>query len=356
MIPADFNDRLKSEARRLGFDDVGIATAVTPPDYPNFLAWLDAGRHAGMTYMERHAAAREHPDSILAEVRSVVIASVVYGTKPIREPTATEGRSARYAQGADYHDFLWDRLGQLLTWIQHEIPLTRGRAVADTAPLLERDFARLAGLGWIGKNTMLIGRKLGSFTVLGALLLDLDLQPDLPFQLDHCGTCTRCLDACPTDAFVAPYQLDARKCISYWTIEHRGMIPEPMARELHGWAFGCDICQDVCPWNRKSPETRHPELASDERWSMPDLMGWLSADPAQFRRDLKGKAQSRAKRSGLLRNAALILGVRKVEPAIEALSGLLTDPDQTIRESARWALEEIGTAAALEKLERLPLP
>ena len=160
---------------------------------------------------------------------------------------------ARYARGGDYHEVLWEKLGALLAWLQAERPGLRGRAVADTAPLLERDFARLAGLGWIGKNTMLIDRRIGSFTVLGSLLVDLELEYDAPHATHHCGTCTRCLDACPTGAFDGPNRLDAGKCLSYWTIEHRGPIPAEVAADLDGWAFGCDVCQDVCPWNRKAP-------------------------------------------------------------------------------------------------------
>ncbi len=176
--------------------------------------------------------------------------------------------------------------------------------MADTAPLLERDFARLAGLGWIGKNTMLIDRRLGSFTVLGALLVDVELRPDEPHHASHCGTCTRCLDACPTDAFDGPYRLDARKCISYWTIEHRGPIPDEFADRLDGWVFGCDVCQDVCPWNRKAPPGREPALEPRPEWTHPDLIELLARDPAELSRALKGTALSRAKRAGLLRNAA----------------------------------------------------
>ncbi len=150
--------------------------------------------------------------------------------------------------------------------------------MADTAPLLERDFARLAGLGWIGKNTMLIDRRLGSFTFLGALLVDAELEYDAPHDADHCGTCTLCLDVCPTQAFTGPYELDSRRCISYWTIEHKGAIPEATASELNGWVFGCDVCQDVCPWNRKAPAGRLLELSARDEWKDPDLLEWLRAN------------------------------------------------------------------------------
>ena len=263
MTPESLTDGLKLEAARLGFDAIGIAPAVQAPGFPQYLEWLESGHEAGMEYMRKNATKRAHPDSLLDGVRSVVVLSMVYGRNEPEStpPTSSQGKVARYARGADYHRVLWDKLEALLTWIRTECPTVRGRAVADTAPLLERDFARLAGLGWIGKNTMLISRRLGSFTALGAILIDAELAYDAPHLADHCGTCTRCLDACPTDAFVGPYQLDARRCISYWTIEHRGMLADHEAAELHGWVFGCDICQDVCPWNRKAPPGR------EARWN-----------------------------------------------------------------------------------------
>ena len=315
MTPHDLTSRLKCEAFRLGFDDVGIAPAVPAPGYPGFLQWLDAGHHAGMEFMSRHATSREHPQSVLDGVCSVVVVSIVYGQREpgTDSPSSTTGKVARYAQGGDYHRVLWDKLEALLTWLRTEFPTVRGRAVVDTAPLLERDFARLAGLGWIGKNTMLISRRLGSFTFLGALLIDVELAYDEPHQKNHCGTCTRCLDACPTQAFVGPYQLDAGRCISYWTIEHRGVLADHEAAALDGWVFGCDICQDVCPWNRKAPPGRQPELGDRPEWTDPDLIEWLTMDPARWKARLKGTALARAKRVGLLRNAALVLGTPRLE-------------------------------------------
>lgn len=343
-MPDELTTRLKAEAARLGFDFVGVAPAVAPPGYPHFLDWLEAGCAAGMDYLPARAEARRDPTAVLPGVRSVVVAGFVYGA-PADEPTETQGKVARYAQGGDYHKLLWTRLGALLEWLRVERPGTVGRAVSDTAPLLERDFARLAGLGWIGKNTMLIGPKLGSFTVLGALLVDADLAPDAPFEADRCGTCTRCLDACPTDAFDGPYRLDARRCISYWTIEHRGPMPDAMADSLDGWAFGCDVCQDVCPWNRKAPPAREPALAPREDWTNPDLIAWLDRDADAWAESLRGTALKRAKRSGLVRNAALILGTRGVVESVPALVRLLDDPDPTVRWAADRALRRIAPAA-----------
>jgi epoxyqueuosine reductase len=341
MDADDLATRLKEEARRLGFDFVGIAPAVSPPGYPQFLDWLAAGCAAEMSYLGDKAEARRHPESVLPGVRTVVVTGFVYGEPSPPSSSETQGKVARYAQGGDYHEVLWRRLDALLGWLRTERPGMIGRAVADTAPLLERDHARLAGLGWIGKNTMLIQPRLGSFTVLGALLVDIDLSPDRPFEADRCGTCTRCLDACPTDAFDGPYRLDASRCISYWTIEHRGSMPDEAAESLDGWAFGCDVCQDVCPWNRKAPKGREPALAPREEWVNPDLLSWLSREPAEWSTLLKGTALKRAKRVGLLRNAALILGNRRVVEAIPHLERLLDDEDETIRQAATWALDRI---------------
>ena len=337
----ELSERIKAEGQRLGFDLVGIAPAVSPPGFDQYQDWLRHGKEAGMAYMRDREAARSHPDSILPGVGSVVVGAMIYGEKSAATDDPRRGKVARYAQGSDYHDVLWRKLKSLLEWLKAESPGIVGRAVADTAPLMERDYARLAGLGWIGKNTMLIHRRVGSFTVLGALLVDRELAYDAPHESSHCGTCTRCLDACPTGAFDGPNRLDANKCLSYWTIEHRGPIPEAMADRLDGWAFGCDVCQDVCPWNRKAPAGREPALSASGEWTDPDLIAWLESDPAEFRRRLKGTALARAKRSGLVRNAALILGTRCVIEAAPALRRLLADEDATIRDAAKWALSRI---------------
>lgn len=346
----DLAGRLKERALALGFNRVGIAPAQPPPGYPHFLDWLGAGNAAGMDYLARYVEARAHPDGVLEGVKSVVMASLVYGEK--RERPAV-GKVARYAQGEDYHTALRGRLELLAEWLREEVPGVTARAVVDTAPLMERDFARLAGLGWIGKNTMLIDRKLGSFTVLGALLVDVEMEPDAPHASSHCGTCTRCLDACPTDAFDGPYRLDARRCISYWTIEHQGPIPDEAAGSLHGWAFGCDICQDVCPWNRKAPDGRIPELLPKPELEAPDLIEWLTRSKWRWKRLLNNSALRRAGRSGLMRNAALTLGAAGRADAVPALAARLADPgeDPTIRDATAWALRRIDTPEARAALD-----
>jgi epoxyqueuosine reductase len=248
---------------------------------------------------------------------------------------------ARYARGADYHNVLRERLNQLLAWVQQQVPDCKGRGVVDTAPLLERDFARRAGLGWFGKNTMLLNKKLGSYFFLGALLLDLELTPDSPHETRHCGTCTACLDACPTEAFVAPGVLDSRRCISYLTIELRGPIREELRQPMGNWIFGCDICQEVCPWNRKAPFATEPALQPRADLENVDPLELLAISEEEFRQRFRGTALLRTKRRGLVRNVAIALGNSGNPNALPALQRALADPDPLIQEAAAWAIAQI---------------
>ena len=340
--PSRLARRIKEQAAALGFDLVGIAPAVAPMGFGSFLDWLERGHDAGMEYMRRHAEARAHPGNVLEGVRSVVMVGLSYKpAEPDPEPSPSTGKVARYARGRDYHKVLRKRLERLLDWLRAEVPGAEGRAVVDTAPLMERDYARLAGLGWIAKNTMLINPHVGSYTLLGALLTDLELEPDAPFEANHCGTCTRCLDACPTDAFAAPGVLDARRCISYWTIEHRGPLPDAVAENLDGWLFGCDVCQEVCPWNRKGPPGLDPDLRADPRRVAPDLLELLAFDEDAVASLINGSALTRAKRSGLLRNAAALLASRCEAEALPPLNALLDDVDPTVRDAASRAIDRI---------------
>ena len=320
MTTAELTQHLKAEALRLGFDRVGIAPSVSPPGHAHLVNWLKAGHGAGMTYMQRHVELRRHPDALLEGVRSVVMVSLVYGEHVHESSSPVHGKIARYARGLDYHRILWDKLEELLAWLRQQCPGINGRALADTAPLMERDFARLAGMGWIGKNTMIINRALGSFT----------------------------------DAFVSAYQIDARRCISYWTIEHKGPIAEEFAGELQGWVFGCDVCQDVCPWNRKAPAGRLVELQGRLEWSDPDLIERLDRDEDAWRTALRGTALVRTKRVGLVRNAALVLGQRHVAAAVPALARRLADAgeDPVVQAAAAWALGRIGTGKAIDALRQ----
>jgi epoxyqueuosine reductase len=334
--------RIKQQAGTLGFELVGIAPAVEADGFAHLEDWLAQGFAGDMEYMHRYGEAHRHPQSILPNVKSVVMVGINYKQAAGSGPQAANtGHISCYAAGADYHDVLRGKLKALFEWIQSEVPGTRGRAVIDTAPLLERDFARRAGLGWFGKNTMLIDKRFGSFFFIGALLLDLALQADPPFETAHCGSCTRCLDACPTDAFVAPYQLDARRCISYLTIELRGAIAEELRPLMDDWIFGCDVCQDVCPWNRKSPVGQDAALqssAADLRVSLIEIVG-LSEEA--FRARYRHTPLWRTKRAGLVRNAAIALGNVGDETALPALEHIRDDPAPTIREAAAWAITQI---------------
>jgi epoxyqueuosine reductase len=333
---------LQDEARRLGFGPMGVCPAVEPTGFSRLREWLDAGFGGSMHYLEDRYQAYQHPRHVLAGVRSIVVLAQRYRT--VEPPTAVPpgfGRISRYAWGTDYHDLLHDRLKQLAAFVRAARPEAKVRGVVDSAPLLEREFAQLAGLGWIGKHTLLLNREVGSWFFLCALLTDQELVPDAATETDHCGTCTACLDACPTDAFVAPYVLDARKCLSYTTIELREAIPLEL-RAAHGdWVFGCDVCQDVCPWNRKAPSIEEPELAPREGTAPLDLIALFDLDEASFRKRFRGTPLWRAKRRGLLRNAAIVLGNQRAVQAVPALQKGTTDEEPLIREACAWALQQI---------------
>jgi epoxyqueuosine reductase len=333
--------RLKQQAHALGFDPAGVAPATEADGLDRLRDWLRCGFAGNMDYMERHAGARRHPSSILPAVRSVVMVGMNYKPADENDSPPGHGNVARYARGLDYHDVLRDRLKRLLAWLQFERPGCHGRAVVDTAPLLERDFARRAGLGWFGKNTMLLNKRLGSYFFLGALLVDVELQRDAPHTAGHCGTCTRCLDACPTQAFPAPGVLDSRRCISYLTIEHRGDLPLEWRSQLEGWVFGCDVCQEVCPWNRKAPTGLVPELQPRRDLEALDLCEVMRMSEADFCERFGGTALMRTRRRGLLRNAALLLGAAGDPAALPVLRAALADEDDVVREAARWAIARI---------------
>ena len=332
--------RLKQHAHALGFDLVGVAPATAADGFAHLTEWLRNGYAATMQYMHRHVEARRHPEAILPDVRSVVMVGMNY--KPADEQeTPRRAKVARYARGLDYHDVLRERLKRLLAWLQAEQPGCHGRAVVDTAPLLEREFARRAGLGWFGKNTMLLNKRLGSYFFLGALLVDIELRPDAPHTASHCGTCTACLDACPTQAFPAPGVLDSRRCISYLTIELKEDVDVDLRSRLDGWLFGCDICQEVCPWNRKAPLGAIPELQPRPDLEALDPVELLLLSEEEFARRFHGTALMRTRRRGLLRTAALLLGNRGDPAALPALRRALDDAEEIVREAARWAIEQI---------------
>lgn len=339
---ADLELRLKHKARELGFDLVGIAPVSEAETHGFFLEWLARGYAGDMAYLQRHSEARRHPRHVLESVRGLVMLGMNYKPAIAEGPLPPlAGKVARYARGPDYHDILWRRLDQLLAWFQEQAPGSAGRGVVDTAPLLERDFARRAGLGWFGKNTMLLSKTWGSYFVLGALLVDRPLEPDPAHATAHCGTCTACLDACPTQAFVGPGQLDATRCLSYWNIETAGTVPLELRSGFGDWLFGCDICQEVCPWNRKAPATREPAFVGPEAQGWLELTELLTLTEADFRRRFRGTPLWRARRAGLLRSACLVLGNQFDPSALPALRRAAGDADTVIREAALWAIEQI---------------
>ncbi|MFK7777014.1 MAG: tRNA epoxyqueuosine(34) reductase QueG [Gimesia sp.] len=344
---------IKQLALEAGFDQAGIAPAVTPEGYHQFLDWLNQGYAGEMSYLERRKDAYEHPRYVMSSVRSVLMLTLNYRTEEPPPRVGTEARISRYAWGStDYHKVIRKKLKQLSRQIREHFPDCETRGVVDTAPLLERDFAQLAGLGWIGKNTLLLSKTEGSWFFLAGLLLSDELDSDEPNESSHCGTCTRCLDACPTDAFVEAGTLDARKCISYLTIELRDQpIPMELRSGMQEWIFGCDVCQDVCPWNRKAPVSRERSFQPVEQFSPVDALEILSLDTVAFQERFQSTPMSRARRAGLLRNAAIVLGNLGDATAVPVLLNALHDAEPLIRGAAAWALGNLGGAEVAGSLE-----
>ena len=335
----------KTDALDLGFELVGVCPAVSPVGYHRFLEWLDLGYAGEMHYLPDRSAAYQHPDSVLNGVRSVVMLGINYHTQRRKQPTPGTGNIATYAWGeVDYHDLIHDRLKRLKSKFLERVPNANVRGVVDTAPLLEREFAQLAGLGWIGKNTLLLNREQGSYFFLAALLTDAELKYDDEFETDHCGTCTACLDACPTNAFPQPYVLDARRCISYLTIEHRNEIDDDLKGQWDQWLFGCDICQEVCPWNNHAPRTNVPEFQARENQNPVDLAELFYLNDDEFRNRFRKTPLWRSKRRGILRNAALVLGAQKATTAREALQRGERDSEELVRSASSWALAQLDKA------------
>jgi epoxyqueuosine reductase len=344
--------RIKAQAYALGFDLAGITRLGPMATYPAFQRWLEKGQSGDMRWLRRDAALRRDSRLPHRGARSAIVVALDYGG---RQPPGT---LARYARGRDYHAVMKERLHALLRWIGAEAGArVSGRPYVDTGPILERDLARQAGLGWFGKNTMLIHPRRGSFLFLGALFVDLELEADPPFAEEHCGTCRRCIDACPTSAIVDEGVLDATRCISYLTIEKRGAIPPEWRRSIGTLVYGCDICQDVCPWNvRFASEARDPDLTTGSLEGSPDPVELLQMDVNAFQRRFGGTAVTRAGRQGLARNAAVALGNRGAPGDVTTLANCLTrEPDAVVRAHAASALGAIGSREALDALRaRVP--
>lgn len=304
MVTTSLAESIRRQARELGFDLCGIAATGASPHADYLAAWLEAGRHGAMGWLEKRFEERSDVRNYLPGAQSVISVAMSYNVPLSAPPGGVRGKIARYALGDDYHQHLKRRLHRLADWIREEAPCET-RVCVDTAPVLEREWARRSGVGWQGKNTCVIHPKLGSFLLLGEIITTLPLAPDEP-AVDRCGTCTRCIDACPTDA-ITPYQLDATRCLSYWNIEQRGDIPDHIADRMGDWLFGCDICQDVCPWNRKAPPATDPAVQPRFEGGSLDVNEVIQWTPQQYQKTLRGSAMKRVKLPLLQRNARIVL-------------------------------------------------
>ena len=336
---------LRQQAERLGFSRLGVTTAEQPPRHERLVWWVGQGLAGSMEgWLQKHLPLRARPDSLLEGARSVIMLATDYvsGDDPHRRDP-NRGQLARYALGDDYHGLLRQRLNELGAWLERQVPGCRCRGVVDSAPLSERELAARAGLGWFGKNTMLIDPRAGSYFFLSGLLTTLNLPPDEPIKVDHCGSCTACLDACPTDALPEPRLLDANRCLSALTIEDRGPVPVELRSGFGNWVFGCDICQEVCPWNRHAPGTAEPALQPSADGGTLSLLDLLALDATGFRARFRGTPLLRAKRQGLLRSAAIAFGnhpnpEQAAGDSLEMLRQRLADDDPVIRGAVAWAL------------------
>ncbi len=353
MTATSLTTSLKAEAQRLGFQAAGACPAVAASGMSRFREWLEAGYAGQMRYLEDRADAYAHPRHVLDGVRGILMLTMNYRCAQPRPAAVGEGRVARYAWGElDYHDIIHERLKALAAFHKKATPGVRVRGVVDTAPLLEREYAVLAGLGWIGKNTLLLNQQLGSWFFLAALLTDAELEYDQPLGADHCGTCRACLDVCPTNAFPQPYVLDASKCVSYLTIELRESVPVELRPGLQDWLFGCDLCQDVCPWNRRAPLTEEPGLQPRTDQNPLRLAELFELDEAAFRRRFRSTPLWRSRRRGILRNAALVLGNQKTTDNLPALRKGLADHDPLVRSACAWALGQLPGREARDLLRQ----
>jgi len=332
----DLKQAIKDKTRQLGFALAGVTSSEPPAHFNIFEEWLDQNMHGTMQYLadERNRIRRTDPKQILSECKSILVLAIPYS--PLPKQKLTEPWIASYATGDDYHDILPQRLRAIVSFIEeqlgHSIP---NRYYTDTGPILEREFAQRAGLGWIGKNSMLINPRTGSTFFLAEILLGIELEPDKPFNTDHCGTCTRCITACPTQCILPNRTLDARRCISYLTIENKDEIPEDLRPQMQNWVFGCDICQQVCPWNRFSPPA---DPVFEAKIPLPVLTSDLLLTPVDFNQRFKSSPVRRAKRRGYLRNLAVAIGNRQDKRDVPILKRVMQDEDLLVKEYVKWAM------------------
>jgi epoxyqueuosine reductase len=345
MDPRATAEMLKTWALEAGFDRAGVAGLEPSAQGEAFLRWLERGDQAGMHWFSKRVEARLEPSKVWPGTRSVLCVALQYAPlldKDGAEIPEAEGdlwpRVARYARGLDYHEVMQERLTALEARIAEAFPGLVSRRYMDTGPILERELAARAGLGAVGKNTMLLHPEGGSWFLLGELFLSLDLAPDVPLA-DLCGSCTRCLEACPTGALPEPYRLDSNLCISYWTIEHRGAIPPEIRERMGYWVFGCDVCQLVCPWNEAPRGAHHPEMEIPPQRSELDLAGLLRLGREEYVERFRGSPMKRAKLEGLQRNAAAAMGNRRQPRYVAPLTEAVSAGEPVVRETAAWALE-----------------
>ena len=336
-MSTELKELIKHKARQLGFVLAGVTTPEPPPHYATFENWLAQGRHGTMEYLanDRSRARRADPREILPECKSILVLATPYSP-----PSPSRGGVASYAWGADYHEVLPPRMKELVHFIEEQVggPV-KNRWYTDSGPILERDLAQRAGIGWIGKNTCLIHPKHGSYFLLSEIFLDLELEPDRPFLTDHCGTCRRCIEACPTDCILPDRTLDATRCISYLTIELKEDIPVELRDKIGNWVFGCDICQMVCPWNRFAQEG---DPAFGEADPIRPLTDELTLSTEEFHQRFRRSPVKRAKRRGYRRNVAVALGNTGDRLALPVLQNALNDEEPMVREHVQWAIDKIN--------------
>ena len=354
-VPSLTSQSIKDRARELGFDLCGVAPAASFPELAFFKQWIDRGYAGTMGYLPRSAERRSDVRKVVPSARSVIVTGTLYnGGQPYSTERAdpTRGEVARYAWSADYHDVIGERLHVLAAWMgtQHDEPF-EARAYVDTGPIQERVYAQYAGVGWIGKNTCVINPELGSWLLLGAIVCSLPLELDAP-SLDQCGSCTLCLEACPTGAFAAPYELDATKCISYLTIEYRGTIPDGQRQAIGNHIFGCDVCQEVCPWNGTPVRTADQSWSSRQELNLASLIDLWQRSDAELAAFIGDTPMTRAGVRGLRRNLAVALGNSGDKRALEALNEPAADPtaaDAIVAEHADWARQRLGQVSSAER-------
>ena len=348
--------QIQAHANELGFELVGIIPAAHSETIARYREWIENGYAGKMNYLEKHLSLKTDVRQLLAEAKSVISLAMNYYTLDPPKALAQDpgrGQISRYAWGDDYHELIRERLLALVTFIKQiaESEL-KTRVCVDTAPIIEREYAQKAGIGWIGKNTNLIHWRSGSWYFLAEVLVNIALESDTPELRGSCGTCTRCIEACPTDAIVEPNLLDSRLCISYLTIELKESIPKALRPEIGNWIFGCDICQEVCPWNSKAVSTTEPGFQPRDGNLAPKLLSLVGMTQEAFSRRFKGSPIKRAKRRGFLRNVLVAIGNWGSQRAVPALRDALADDEPLVRSHAAWALGRIGGDAAKRTLQK----